>query len=152
MDIYDLLEREEGFRSKPYLCSENYPTIGIGTKIGPKGASVDNYTFSITRDIAKLMMKTEVEEIKRKLFDCHFFAECEGYDRKAVLVSMSYQMGVGGLLKFKRMIAAIEREDWQAAADEALNSKWARQTPQRAMRHAEVLLCGNLEQVYGDIE
>jgi len=31
-----MLAKEEGFRAKPYYCSENYPTIGYGEKIGDK--------------------------------------------------------------------------------------------------------------------
>ncbi len=36
MNLLDVLQFEEGFRAKAYHCSEGYPTIGIGTKLGPK--------------------------------------------------------------------------------------------------------------------
>ena len=45
--IYALLRLEEGWRSKPYLCTENYPTVGFGFRIGPKGADITLYQFSL---------------------------------------------------------------------------------------------------------
>ena len=52
------------------------------------------------------------------------------------LREMAYQMGVPRVMGFKRMLAALERKDWQRAADEALDSRWAEQTPARAQRVA----------------
>ena len=39
-------------------------------------------------------------------------------------------------MKFKKMKAALERGDFEAAAAEMLDSRWARQTPNRADREA----------------
>ena len=41
-NITSLLQYEEGFREKPYVCSEGYPTVGTGIRIGPKGAAPSN--------------------------------------------------------------------------------------------------------------
>ena len=56
-----------------------------------------------------------------------------------VMLDMAYQMGVGGLLKFEKMLAAIACEDYETAADELLDSNYARQTPNRAKRNAYLL-------------
>ena len=61
---------------------------------------------------------------------------------------MAYQMGVDGLFKFKKMIAALGKGDWNEAAHQALDSRWAKQTPARAERHAAVIANGNLMEVY----
>ena len=58
---------------------------------------------------------------------------------------MSYQLGVNGLLEFKRMIAAIVNENYEQAAREAMNSKWQKQTPARVKRHANVLMTGSFD-------
>ena len=68
--------------------------------------------------------------------------------RRAVLLSMAYQMGVDGLMKFKNMWAAINRQDWDDAADQMLDSKWARQTPERAGRHARIMRGENPAEIY----
>ena len=43
MNISKMLEIEEGYRSEPYLCSEGYPTVGIGWRIGDKGQTLDDF-------------------------------------------------------------------------------------------------------------
>jgi lysozyme len=55
---------------------------------------------------------------------------------------MVFQMGVAGVSKFKRFLAAALAEDWQRAHDEMLDSKWAKQTPSRAKELARVFIEG----------
>ena len=50
---------------------------------------------------------------------------------------MAYQMGLEGVLNFKKMWAAIEVDDYVTAAAEMINSRWAMQTPARANRLAD---------------
>ena len=71
------------------------------------------------------------------------------WERLAVLESMCYQLGIAGFRKFKNMISAIDIGDWGEAAKQALDSRWAKQTPKRAERHAEVLRTGTLEAYKG---
>ena len=59
-------------------------------------------------------------------------------DRRRVLANMGYQLGVAGLMGFSRMLLALARGNYEAAAREMLDSKWAkRDTPERARRLAE---------------
>ena len=146
MKLSELIELEEGFRERVYLCSEGYPTTGLGTKIGPKGADLSNYTFTVNRAIAEAMMKKELSYAEHELSKCDWFLGLD-LERSKIIMSMCYQMGVSGVFKFKNMIAAIERKDWDRASKEALSSKWARQTPERALRHAQVLLTGEFDSV-----
>ena len=59
--------------------------------------------------------------------------------RQDALQSMIYQLGVKGVLNFKNMWKALKAEDYEKAAKEAMDSKWARQTPNRAQRHAYMI-------------
>ncbi len=45
--IYTLIRFEEGWRPKPYLCTEKYPSVGFGFRIGHKGADINLYQFSL---------------------------------------------------------------------------------------------------------
>lgn len=56
--------------------------------------------------------------------------------RRAVLVNMGFNLGVGGLLKFTRTLAALEEGDYAKAARLMLDSKWATQVGARARRLA----------------
>jgi lysozyme len=49
-----------------------------------------------------------------------------------VLCDMAFNIGVSGLMQFRKMLAAIEANDFERAADEMKKSKWARQVPVRA--------------------
>lgn len=65
--------------------------------------------------------------------------------RADVLYSMAYQLGVDGLLAFKNTLVMISVGNFDGAAEGMLSSIWARQTPQRAKRHAQVMRSGNYD-------
>ena len=145
--IHSLIAFEEGYREEVYRCSEGYPTIGIGTKVGPKGADLSLYQFTVSKKVANAFLDEELLKIVRKLSQYSWYNNLNE-DRQAIIESMCYQMGVAGVLKFKRMIKALAEQDWGEAGLQALDSRWARQTPERAERHATVLVCGDLMDVY----
>ena len=145
--LFEVLKFEEGYRSSVYYCSTGYPTIGIGTKLGPKNAPLSNYTMVVTEYAAKALLDDEVKKIRNELVKCRWYIELNS-DRQVIIKSMAYQMGVTGVFKFKKMIAALERGDYAESSRQALDSKRARQTVTRAERHAAVLLTGNLMETY----
>ena len=59
--------------------------------------------------------------------------------RWCALVDLAFNVGHEGFAGFKKMIAAVKREDWDTAADEMLDSKWATQVPARARLDAQLL-------------
>lgn len=141
MNSTDIIGKEEGLRLTPYHCSLGYPTIGYGKKLGPKHASLSMYTFSITEEMAKLWLEEEIEFVKKELDSSEIYSKLDPV-RQDILVSMAYQMGIGGLLKFKKMWAALDKGDFIEAARQALDSRWAKQTFKRANRHAGTLKSG----------
>jgi len=62
-----------------------------------------------------------------------------------VLYSMAYQLGVDGLAAFNETLKMVAAGDFSGAANGMLNSLWARQTPGRARRHAEVMRTGTYD-------
>ena len=144
MNILELLEYEEGFRDAPYYCSLGYPTIGIGKRIGAKNTPLSVFEFTVNKAVAYEWLKCEVEKIETELLKYDWFTTLDS-NRATIIISMSYQLGVNGMLDFKRMIAAIINENYEQAAREAMNSKWQKQTPARAKRHANVLMTGSFD-------
>ena len=147
VNALELTEFEEGYREDAYYCSEDYPTIGIGWRIGDKHQNLDDFKhIKISREMAFLKLSETVgndyEFLKRNLPSFSSLND----QRKAVLLSMSYQLGLTGLLKFKNMLAAIEAKDWDKAYQEGLNSRWAKQTPKRAERQMMTLRLGDWSQ------
>ena len=142
MNRRELVKSEEGLRLSPYHCTEGYPTVGYGKKIGPKWSSLSNYQFRITEEIADIWLDEELAKIENALITNNTYNKLN-QARKDILVSMAYQMGLTGVYKFRKMWAALKDEDWQEAAKQALDSRWAHQTPARAYRHANVLERGS---------
>jgi lysozyme len=146
MSIAKLLMFEEGFRADAYYCSEGYPTIGIGWKIGIKNQSLDDFKLmTINEGAALAQCNSEAEDLATSLSCIIINWKGLSEPRQAILISMAYQMGLAGLMKFENMIAAIEDDDFPEASNQGMDSIWAsdRQTPERAYRHMRVMLAGN---------
>lgn len=144
-NITSLLQYEEGFREKPYLCSEGYPTVGTGIRIGPKGADLRNYQFTVPREVDAVWLQSILNSTMRSMLSNERIAKAMNVldeARTAVLVSMAYQMGVAGLAQFKNTLYLVETKQFEEAAKAMLDSKWTRQTPNRAKRHAEQMRSG----------
>ena len=105
--IEKVLEFEEGYKADPYYCSERYPTIGIGKKIGPKNASLSMYKFTCSREVAYVWLSEELKYIRNSLIKHAWYVNLNS-DRQDIIKSMSYQLGMSGLLKIKNMIAAFK--------------------------------------------
>ena len=136
--IVDDLVRDEGFRAKAYRDHLGKLTIGIGFLIDPDEPGA----IEMPRSVANLWMLDILRE-RRQALDAAipWWTELsEG--RQRALLNMAYQLGTAGLLKFKIMLALLEAKIWKAAAVEALDSRWAKQTPERAERIYELLKNG----------
>ena len=141
----ELLERElirdEGWRSKPYICTAGHLTIGVGHKLMP-------HEMHLTEVSTDWIWETLRSDAHLAIRGCEMIFGRSRYQRMAdprqrALANMCFQMGTTRLSKFERMIAAIFREDWLQAHNEALDSKWARKdSPARARRVAEMLRTG----------
>jgi len=144
MDVYQLIKREEGFRKSAYYCTEGYPTIGIGWKIGKKGQPLEDFEMiTVSESVALSQMAGTITEMTRKIESLMPELAALYEPRRAILLSMAYQMGVSGLFGFRNMIQAIKDQDWERAYTEGLDSRWARQTPERALRHMKTILTGD---------
>ena len=145
--IVDVISFEEGYRESAYYDSLGFPTIGIGKLIGKKDTPLEYYPFKVSLPVAKLWLSEDVEEIKGQLLTKHWFMGISP-ERQGIIVSMVYQLGLSGFLKFKNTIKAIEEGDYDKASWEMLDSVWYQQTPNRASRHAEVMRTSRLEPTY----
>ena len=139
MTMYNLtilkneLLRDEGFRRSAYQDHLGYWTIGIGRMIDKRRGG------GITRDEAAYLLGSDIAKIEADLdIDIPWWRDASP-SRQRALMNMAFQMGVGGLMKFKRTLAMAKRGDWNQAATNALKSRWAKQTPTRAKRIAAMM-------------
>ena len=123
------LEQEEGYRPHVYRCSSGALTFGIGC----------NLDAGMPHDEAVLLLRHRLWKIHADLSGRLPFFRDLSEPRQAALVSMAYQMGVEGLLAFKRTLTSIEAGHYDTAGRQMLDSLWARQTPARAQRTAYMM-------------
>lgn len=144
------IERDEGFRTEPYRCTANKLTIGLGFNINTPGAcahpDLEPYArgekTSITREESDRISTEITAKLYKdvsKLFSAGRFQEFTPH-QAAALINMAYQIGTRGLAGFKNMIRHMEDGNFTDAKREARNSKWYKQTPNRAKRVCRALL------------
>ncbi len=142
--IYTFIKKDEGFSDKPYLDTEGFVTIGYGQKIGnqryyelPEWAQEFP---SMPRTVARVWLIYKVDLLVDQCRDHLGYFRKLTPARQYVLVSMAYQMGWYGLMKFKKTLSLVEKGEYALAAQEMLDSLWARQTPLRANALSAMML------------
>lgn len=130
--VVDLLKLHEGLKLKPYRDTVGKLTIGYGRNLDDVGITVEEATRMLHHDIAQCIKQLET------------LAAFSGLDevRRAVLIDMTFNLGFAGILGFKKMWKAIEAGNYDRAADEMLDSRWARQVGQRSVRLARMMKTG----------
>lgn len=135
-NLTEQLRRDEGEVLSAYQDHLGFWTIGIGRLIDKRkggGITKDEAAMLLANDIVKF---TTALRLRLPWFDKLDEA------RQGVLANMAFQMGIEGLLGFKNTLGMIERGEYTAAADAMLQSKWAQQTPGRALRLSNQMRTG----------
>lgn len=124
------LASDEGFRGQPYVCTGGKVTIGYGFNLDD---------WPLTEAECLPILKSRADKVKADLANrigCFYALPERAQD---VLVNMGYQMGVSGLLGFKRFLRALELRKYEDAYHEGMQSLWAQQTPNRARRLMDII-------------
>lgn len=127
------LRRDEDWRGKPYRDSEGYLTIGYGFLID------ERKPVTMPRAVGELWLQLEVESTWSELIYRLPWIDRQPENIQRALTNMAYNLGVTGLLEFKLMLGSLERGDYESAAANALDSKWATQVGVRAERIADLI-------------
>lgn len=126
------LERDEDLRLFPYEDSVGKLSIAIGRNLDDVG---------LTREECYYLARND---IRRALADCEkfpWFHKLDGVRQRAIC-NMMFNLGLPRFRGFKKLIAALREHDYEKAATEMLDSKWARQVGARAERLATMMRDG----------
>tara|TARA_R100000664_G_scaffold20888_1_gene30139 strand:+ start:1659 stop:2066 length:408 start_codon:yes stop_codon:yes gene_type:complete len=129
LNFKQLIERiavNEGFRSKVYKCSEGVDTIGHG------------FTW-LSEEESLHILTGRVSQLHLKLLDDLDWYKDMPPEIQGVIIEMCFQIGFSGVMKFRKMIANMQDKNWKEASKEMLDSLWAKQTPSRANRLADIV-------------
>ena len=129
-DLLESIKHHEGFVEHVYDDSLGIPTIGYGFAIKD---------LILQEDLCDEILLRKLRILGRSVMGKFPFFDSLPSDCKDVLMEMCYQLGVTGVSKFKKALKAMEDGDWEKAADEMLDSKWAKQTPNRAKEMSNII-------------
>ena len=136
IQLQDEIANDEGVVYETYHCSLGHLTGGIGHLITEWDEEF--YEKPIGTKIPNEQVNDWFEkDIKVTISDCKIiFDNFDNLPEEAQLViaNMCFQLGRPRLSKFKNFIAAVKDEDWQRAGDEMQDSRWYKQTTNRADR------------------
>lgn len=151
IDLYTVSQRlklHEGLRLQPYRCTKGKLTIGVGRNLDDNPLTpeeekiVGDWRHGITKEAAIYLLRNDIKSVYRNLKKyLPFFKELDE-ERQYALIDMAFNLGIVGLLKFQKMLAAIACGNYEQAANECLNSRYAKITGRRAERVAEVIRHG----------
>ena len=134
------LEIDEGRRDSVYLCSMEKRTVGIGHLI-----TADDPEW--TMEVGDLISDERINEmfesdITVTIDDCRIiFRDFDGFPEQAqlCLANMCFQLGRPTLSRFVNSIGYANEHMWGELSQEILDSRWAKQTPNRAKRISDRL-------------
>lgn len=126
------LKKHEGVELKPYKCTSNKLTIGIGRNLEDVGISENEAEYLLMNDLDTYMTAAKTYDWYNGLNDA----------RKAVIVNMLFNMGQTNFNKFLKMKQALDVGDHAEAAKQMLESKWAKQVKGRSEELAKQMETG----------
>lgn len=144
----------EGWHQTAYADPLGIPTVGVGfnllrndapTKVRALGLDYDAVRqglLALSDEQIAALLRQDLEKAMAGVA-----ALVPGWSaltppRRRALVDMAFNLGVGGLGKFSRFLAAVNRKDWQRAEAEIVDSLYFRQVGTRARRNAAAIRHG----------
>ena len=130
-NLLEKIKEHEGFVDHVYKCTAGFDTIGYGFAIKD---------LEIPEHIAEELLIIKLEKLQKNANSRFKWLEDMPVEVQEVVLNMCYQLGVTGFSKFRKAISAMQEGDWEEAADEMLDSKWARSdSPPRAKELSDIV-------------
>jgi len=127
-DLKARIKKHEGFRDTVYLDSLGKRTVGYGHLCVEDNWNDDKkYSEAFLNIIFDKDFNNAKDNAHKLMGDMTL-----QHQAKCVLIEMVFQLGIGGVSKFKNMWKALGEGNYQTASEEMLDSRWAKQTPSRA--------------------
>jgi GH24 family phage-related lysozyme (muramidase) len=156
------IELHEGRKEKAYVDTKKHPTIGIGFNLDRADAKQWVESLGLNYDAMKEgkigLTNSHIEQLYEAdlataIADAKkFFPRFDELDamRQIVLVDMVFNLGLSRLNKFKKFKLALEQNDYEEAAQQMEQSRWAKQVNSRSLK-ANIPAMRNGEMPYNDI-
>ena len=137
--IFELIKKHEGYRQFPYVDTVGKITIGHGFNLTDVG---------LDKEECRMILDYRIGQCMAKLRTGFLWFDALDSVRQDVLIDMTYQLGFQGLLKFVMTLKHIELKEYDLAAETILDSKAARQCPNRYKELAQMMRTGKYNDIY----
>ena len=129
-DLLKAVKLSEGFRDRVYKDTLGIDTIGYGFAI--KDLVLDE-------DISEMILRRKLDSLIDRANKRFKFLKDLPIKAQDVIYEMCYQMEISGVSKFKKTLLYLENHEFKMASKEMLDSRWARQTPNRAKKLSDII-------------
>ena len=135
--LLESVKKHEGYKNHVYLDTLGKRTVGVGHLcVEDFWEDGKEYEEDFLMDILKKDLQQAIRQANLK---------CEGLkisdDAKIIIIEMIFQLGGTGVSKFRKMWQALQQAppDYAEASAQMLDSRWAKQTPNRAKEMARLM-------------
>ena len=128
-ELKEQLKEHEGFVPRTYKDSLGKRTIGFGHLCVEPEQWDDDKEY--TREELERVFDKDFDEALKNA-ESLIGERSINFIAKQVIIEMVFQLGIGGVGKFKKMWSALDSEDYGEASFQMMDSLWAKQTPNRA--------------------
>ena len=158
--LEDQLILHEGLRLDVYKCPAGKWTVGVGRNLEAKGLTKEEkerilgvsglsklevidvlLERGISKEEALFLLAGDIEQCKSDLSRYDWYTKLDPV-RQKVLIDMRLNLGMAGLLGFRRMITALAGQDYEVAAREMQDSQWYHQVGNRSKRLIRMMATG----------
>ena len=133
--LREMIKRHEGVETHAYKCSQNKTTIGVGRNIDPDGG------IGLSEAEIDYLLNNDINRCIGELSGFVWFPDLN-QERQNAIIDMVFNLGITRFKGFKNAIAAMSKSDFDTAADEFYDSRWAKQVGNRAIEICEMIRKG----------
>ena len=136
--LIETLKRHEGVRSHVYLCSAGYETIGVGRNIADSG-------LGLSDDEIDYLLSNDIKRVDAELAYAYPWYNDLDQVRKEAMINLSFNLGQTRLQKFVKALDRMAGHAYGEAANEFMDSLWAKQVGSRAVEVTEMIRTGEYQ-------
>ena len=137
LNLIKRIKKNEGFSFTAYKDQLGYLTIGYGHLI----LSNENHLTKTKLSRHKLE-KIFIQDFKNTIkdYEKHLKKKTSNKKDEELLIEMIFQIGVRGVLRFKKLLKNMKIKNKHLVCFEMMNSLWYKQTPKRVKRAIKIFL------------
>ena len=135
--LVETLKRHEGVKAFAYQCTADKTTIGVGRCVDEDGG------IGLSDDEIEYLLLNDIERCDAELENAYDWYRSLNKPRRDAMINLCFNLGLTRLRGFVKALEAMSRGQYDVAADEFMDSRWADQVGARAVEVSELIRTGD---------